>query len=239
MWTETLTFSTQTSFDKTSLKATELSFICVGLYPFNWQEHVMHYSLPSVKKKTPQKKTSAVFSEDKKTVLDPNETQHDPFLPLTGEWNCIWGSISSESSLFSGGFVYRALSSEVKNHLRVFSERHVKGKGLFNEVISYTRQVAAPQAATRTGLRVPHREAVGERPWFDGSHGSLLRVCLSPFTAFREEGSGRPREDVLASSGWCLRFNRWTTAAVMDVKTRHRWNDLCSSVRTSPNKSSK
>lgn len=144
------------------------------------------------------------------------------FLPLTGEWNCIWGSISSESSSFSGGFVYRALSPEVKNHLRVFSERGVKGKGLFNEAILYTRQVAAPQAATRTGLRVPHREAV-----CDGSPRPLLRVVRGLLQPLK---TGRRGEEMPASSGWCFRFNRRTTAAVMDVQTRRRWNDLCSSV---------
>lgn len=175
------------------------------------------------------------------TILDPNETQHDPFLPLTGEWNCIWGSISSKSSLFSGGFVYQTLSSEVKNHLWVVSDRSVKGKRLFNEAILYVKQVAAPQAATRMSLRVPHREAAGERPQFDGRPRYLLWVlsgALQPLKTQRGEGSGRPGLVVLASSGWCLRFNRWTTAAVMNVETHHRWNDLFSLVRVSPKKSS-
>lgn len=76
----------------------------------------------------------------------------------------------------------------------------------------------------------PHREATGKqmskRPpvWWRGAPDLLLRVCVlySP-RKHREErwiwGSGRPSEEVLASSWWCLRFNRRTTVVVMDAET--------------------
>lgn len=65
-------------------------------------------------------KTFSPSSVKKKTVCDLTVTQHEPSPPLTGEWNCIRGSISSERSSFLCGFVYRELTSEVENHLCVY-----------------------------------------------------------------------------------------------------------------------
>lgn len=142
--------------------------------------------------KTPQKKTPLVSSV--KTDCDPTVTQHDPLLGLTGEWNCIWGSIGSESSLFSAGFVVEVWKTICA---RVFvgcyflrAPRHPSITG------SLMRCFYAQGKWQRCGSprgRVyewPHRETWGERPRFDGGPRCLLRACLEalqPLKTQREE----------------------------------------------------
>lgn len=129
-----------------------------------WSGLSFHFNLH-----TTEEDSSAIFSADVETVCEPTVTQHDPLPPLTGEWNCIWLSIGSESSLFWGGFVYRGLSAEVENHLCVcicetlFSRSTTPSEGNrhFNKVFLRARQVAALRVATRASLWVTTQRGGG------------------------------------------------------------------------------
>lgn len=167
-----------------------------------WSGLSFHFNLH-----TTEEDSSAIFSADVETVCEPSVTQHDPLPPLTGEWNCIWLSIGSESSLFWE----RAFTLFVEGSLQKWkticvcafvrrcflgAPRHPKVTG------TLTRCFYAQGKWQRCGSprgRVyewPHNAAVGERPWFDGGPRSLLRVCLEalqPLKTQREEMDMRIR----------------------------------------------
>lgn len=194
-----------------------------------WSGLSFHFNLH-----TTEEDSSAIFSADVETVCEPSVTQHDPLPPLTGEWNCIWLSIGSESSLFWGGFVYRGLSAEVENHLLVcicetlFSRSTTPSEGNrhFNKVFFTCKASGSVAGRHEDEFMSDHTT----RRWASvlGLMEGLDLYCESVWRLYslwkhREKrwiwGSGRLGQEVLASLWWCLRFNRRTTAAVTDVET--------------------
>lgn len=79
----------------------------VGLFSVQSHRTLFNFCWLTNEKKT--EVSSMMFSEDVKKVFDLAVTQHDPSFYFTAEWNCVWGSISSEDS-FSAQCVYQGLS---------------------------------------------------------------------------------------------------------------------------------
>lgn len=110
-----------------------------------------------------------------KDSLWPECNSTRPFASFHRWMKLHLGSTSSESSLFSAGFVYHSLQKwkTICGVLFSRSSTPPEDNGLFNEVFLRVRQVAAWRVATRTSLRVTTQGGVGR---FDGGPPSLLRA---------------------------------------------------------------
>lgn len=154
-------------------------------------------------------------------MADPNETLHGPFLSFNRWMKLHLGvdhavkALCFQADLFIELYVQKWKTMCVLGGV-VLSERLVKGKTLFNGLILYVGQVAAPRPAHGRVYECPHREAAGERPWGDARPDIY---CQSPRVLYSLwKYRARKVQDDQGSDGPCLRFNRRTTAAVRDAE---------------------
>lgn len=163
-----------------------------------------------------------MFSEDVKKVFDLAVTQHNPSLFYSSMKLCLgvdqqWRIFFSTMCLSRIQFLkWKTICARV---FVVFSQSAMpfQDNGLFNEVFLHATQVAALRVATRSSLRLTTQGGLG------ASGLKLMRgpdlYCLWKHRDKRwKRGSGRLGEEEVVSLRWYLRFNRWTTAAVMDVE---------------------